>query len=63
MLHHDDTPELKLIDFGNARHLKPGEPVEVDRFDPEFVAPEILTGENIGTAADMWSLGTVVYSL
>ncbi|XP_014667689.1 PREDICTED: twitchin-like isoform X2 [Priapulus caudatus] len=63
MFHHADSPELKLIDFGNARQLKPGEKVEVDRFNPEFVAPEILTGRNIGTGADMWSIGTIAYAM
>ena len=30
---------------------------------PEFSAPEIITQQNFGTEADLWSLGALIYVL
>ena len=30
---------------------------------PEFVAPEVVNGEGVSTAADMWSVGILTYLL
>ena len=30
---------------------------------PEFVAPEVVNGESVGLAADIWSVGVITYLL
>jgi serine/threonine protein kinase len=30
---------------------------------PEFVAPEVVNGDGVGLAADMWSVGIITYLL
>ena len=52
---------LKLIDFGSAK-------VVTDRTHtilgtPQFMAPEIVLGKAYSSAADLWSLGVVLYDL
>lgn len=52
---------IKIIDFGTARALKPGEKVMCGT--PEFVAPEIVSFDNISPGTDMWSVGVICYIL
>ncbi|MBL9076141.1 MAG: serine/threonine protein kinase [Planctomycetes bacterium] len=62
----------KLVDFGVAALLQavgdgggPGS-VAVTRsrpLTPEYASPELLRGEPVGTGADVWSLGAVLYEL
>lgn len=30
---------------------------------PEYVAPEVVNGDGVGCAADLWSLGIITYIL
>ncbi|XP_046388866.1 titin homolog [Ischnura elegans] len=55
--------QIKLIDFGLAKKLKPDEPVRVLFGTPEFIPPEIINYEPIGVSSDMWSVGVVCYVL
>nr|XP_006823011.1 PREDICTED: titin-like [Saccoglossus kowalevskii] len=74
ILHLDIKPEnilcatrtgydIKLIDFGLARHMDPGEQIKVMFGTPEFVAPEVVNFEPIGLPTDMWTVGVMAYIL
>ncbi|XP_071646927.1 uncharacterized protein [Temnothorax longispinosus] len=55
--------QIKLIDFGLAQALKSDQPVRVLFGTPEFIPPEIISYEPIGTESDMWSIGVICYVL
>ena len=55
--------QIKIIDFGLTRKLKPGEDVRILFGTPEFVSPEVISYEPVSAASDMWSVGVVCYVL
>ncbi|XP_011705986.1 PREDICTED: titin-like [Wasmannia auropunctata] len=55
--------QIKLIDFGLAQTLKSDTPIRVLFGTPEFIPPEIISYEPIGTESDMWSIGVICYVL
>lgn len=59
--------EPKLLDFGIAKVLDPqsgaGAPVSTRVLTPEYASPEQVRGDPITTAADIYSLGAVLYRL
>lgn len=55
--------QIKIIDFGLTRKLKPGEDVRILFGTPEFVSPEVINYEPVTTTSDMWSVGVVCYVL
>ncbi len=67
----DDTGTVKLLDFGIARLLRAGEGLELlpatigatITATPEYAAPEQLLGQPIGTAADVYALGVILFEL
>nr|XP_039265109.1 death-associated protein kinase 2-like [Styela clava] len=59
----DDNPRIKLIDFGLAQLVRPGQELKNLHGTPEFVAPEVIAFEPIGLPADMWSIGVIAYIL
>ncbi|KAK0181087.1 hypothetical protein PV327_003402 [Microctonus hyperodae] len=63
MCHMRTSHRIKLIDFGLAQTLKPGTPIRVLFGTPEFIPPEIIGFEPIGTESDMWSVGVICYVL
>jgi hypothetical protein len=75
VIHRDLKPEnvmvrddgvLKLMDFGIARVLDPGERMTVTGAlvgSPAYMAPEVIDGEPATAESDVFSLGTLLYWL
>ena len=59
----DEDGYLKLIDFGLAKILKDDEQANSFCGTPEYLAPEIITGEGHNRMADWWSYGTLIYEM
>ncbi len=56
--------EVYLIDFGIARHFKPGQTGDTIRWGTrEYAAPEQLAGKQTSTLSDIYSLGVVMHQL
>jgi len=61
----------KLLDFGIAKILEPGEPTNqpaqtismIRLLTPDYASPEQVKNEPITTASDVYSLGVVLYEL
>jgi len=53
--------EIKIIDFGFARHWDPKRPLKVMFGTPEFVAPEVVNFDTLGKGTDVWSIGVIAY--
>ena len=59
---------VKLLDFGIAKLLQSDEWIALTReggaaLTPEFAAPEQMTGSEVTTATDVYSLGVLLYLL
>ena len=58
----------KLLDFGIAKLTAPDSPQTLERHStqmmtPEYASPEQILGQTVTTAADIYSLGVVLYEL
>eukprot|EP00271_Cylindrocystis_brebissonii_P009135 TRINITY_DN237_c0_g1_i1.p1 TRINITY_DN237_c0_g1~~TRINITY_DN237_c0_g1_i1.p1 ORF type:complete len:823 (+),score=110.20 TRINITY_DN237_c0_g1_i1:1003-3471(+) len=51
---------IKVVDFGLAAFLKPGQRLTPMAGSAYYIAPEVLLG-SYGMEADMWSIGVVLY--
>ncbi len=66
-----DAGDPKLIDFGIAKVLQPDwmdlelpeTRIEQRPLTPEYASPEQLTGQPIGVASDIYSMGVMLYEL
>ena len=58
-----DSDELKIIDFGFAQRYNPRKKLKVEFGTLEFVSPEVVSGEHVTPAADLWSVGVIAYVL
>eukprot|EP01022_Parablepharisma_sp_SALTPOND_P021274 TRINITY_DN4116_c0_g2_i1.p1 TRINITY_DN4116_c0_g2~~TRINITY_DN4116_c0_g2_i1.p1 ORF type:complete len:288 (-),score=33.24 TRINITY_DN4116_c0_g2_i1:1003-1866(-) len=59
---HEDS-DVKLIDFGLAKFLGPGEYCTESCGTLHYAAPEVVEGKPYDKTADIWSLGIVAYLL
>ena len=50
---------LKLIDFGISRTLAEGEMAYTKFGTPDYVAPEIISGQGYSQPIDVWALGVL----
>ena len=48
------TPCLKLVDFGDARHIYNNYNIHPLVGSPEFAAPELVSGSPVGLLTDIW---------
>ncbi|KAL7073030.1 hypothetical protein ACQ4LE_008149 [Meloidogyne hapla] len=53
------SDKLKINDFSMTTKLNPGGEVKVTTVNSEYLAPEILSGQNIGFNTDMWNIGII----
>ena len=58
-----DVPQVKVADFGFARHLSNNVLAETLCGSPLYMAPEILRYEKYDAKADLWSTGAVLYEM
>ncbi len=61
----DASGQVKLLDFGIAKLLSPGDSQATVTFamTPAYAAPEQLLGEGISTATDVYALGILLFEL
>ena len=59
----DENGYLKIADFGMAKILNQNEKATSFCGTPEYLAPEIITGEGHNAAADWWSFGILIYEM
>jgi serine/threonine protein kinase len=63
LIYHDKGRiKIKLIDFGFASFLKNGKLNDLVG-SPQYVAPEILNGDEYDTKVDMWAAGVCLYNM
>ena len=55
--------ELKIADFGFARHMAPDTMAATLCGSPLYMAPEILRYEKYDESADLWSAGVILYEM
>ena len=51
---------LKLIDFGFAKHLPEGQCTYTNCGTVGYTAPEVVQGHGYSFSADIWSLGILI---
>ncbi|XP_029460871.1 striated muscle preferentially expressed protein kinase [Rhinatrema bivittatum] len=72
ILHLDIKPDniiisfmnaVKIIDFGSAQNVSPLVPKQLGRRvgTLEYMSPEMVKGDPIGPAADIWGIGVLTY--
>lgn len=54
---------IKIADFGLSKVFEGAAQLSTSCGTPDYVAPEVLTGENYGEAVDIWSVGVIAYIL
>lgn len=56
-----NSNKIKIIDFGLAQKMTPG--LQVSCGTPEFLAPEVVSYDEVSKTTDMWSVGVICYVL
>ncbi|XP_077248329.1 protein kinase superfamily protein [Tasmannia lanceolata] len=60
---NDETPVLKIGDFGFARYLMPQGLADTLCGSPLYMAPEIIQNQKYDAKADLWSVGAILFQL
>ncbi|CAL1526109.1 unnamed protein product, partial [Lymnaea stagnalis] len=55
------SPQIKLADFGFAKHLFDGDRLHVMRGSPLYMAPEIICRGTYDNRVDLWSIGVILF--
>jgi serine/threonine protein kinase len=63
LMSDDNDSYIKLADFGFAARVHTPKSLSKQCGTPFFVAPEILMRKGYDQAADMWSVGCIIYLL
>ena len=59
----NDKGELKIADFGFARHFENDGMVETLCGTPLYMAPEIMKKQKYTIKSDLWSIGIIMYQM
>ncbi|KAJ4728005.1 Kinase family protein [Melia azedarach] len=60
---NEETPVLKIGDFGFARSLTPQDLADTLCGSPLYMAPEIIQNQKYDAKADLWSVGAILFQL
>ncbi|XP_061996304.1 serine/threonine-protein kinase ATG1a [Rosa rugosa] len=60
---NEETPLLKIGDFGFARSVTPQDLADTLCGSPLYMAPEIILNQKYDAKADLWSVGAILYQL
>ncbi|XP_075215545.1 obscurin isoform X4 [Lycorma delicatula] len=63
LISHAGGDDLKICDFGLSRRIPFGKHASLEYGMPEYVSPEIVKGDGVGTPADLWALGIITHVL
>ncbi|KAA0148901.1 hypothetical protein FNF29_06375 [Cafeteria roenbergensis] len=58
-----DTGMLKVVDFGFAKVVKPGDRTYTLCGTPEYLAPELISGLGHREGVDWWALGILIFEM
>lgn len=60
---HASDFDIKISDFGFAKCCESGEKMQTILGSPDYMAPEVISGQEYDKRCDVWSLGVIIYIL